>query len=66
MANVGNHELGIAEVCTQAQPRWEWNLLPFTVSTLTVRVSVHFIYFVLHSTYILDYYQIFTRFDLIF
>ena len=51
---------------SQALPGWESNLLPFTVSTLTVRVTVHLIYFVLHSTDILDCYHIFTRLDLIF
>jgi len=66
MANVGQNELRIDQACSKVQPRWESNLLPFTVSTLTVRVSVDFLHFVLHSIYILDCYQILTRFDLIF
>jgi len=37
-------------------------MLPLTVSTFTVRVSLDFMYFVLDSIYILDCYHIFTRF----
>ena len=54
------------KVSLAAQVMSQSNLLLFTVSTLKVRVSVEFIYFVLNSIYILDCYQIFTRFYLNF
>jgi len=45
---------------------WGSNLLPFTMSTLMVRLNADFIYFLLHSIYIIDHYHIFTRFYLNF